>query len=130
MLSLIGSWPRLWPLILLFVLIRNQLFLKPVAWGALRAARRKIESLGYRPKKIHLGLGLAEPELLGAVVIFSTDAELISFRAGRHPDSVVEAFRQRLAQSLYPRKAVPKTSISFHSHEEILRKGGYHRYFN
>jgi hypothetical protein len=124
------SWPRLWPLILLYVLIRNQLFLKPIAWGALRAARRKIESLGYRPKRVYLSIGLAEPEVLSGSVIFSTDAELISFRAARHQDSVVKAFRERLAQSLYPRKAVAMISFGFHSHEEILRKGGYHRYFN
>jgi len=58
-----------------------------------------------------------------------TDAELASLRAANQQESLAAAFRQHLAQSPYPKAAVPKTSVGFHSHEEIVRAGGYYYYY-
>ncbi len=79
---------------------------------------------------MNLFLGLAEPEDLMLIVVFRTDVDLASFRAGNHEAAVVARFRQHLSRSAYPRAAASRVALEFYSHEAIMRGGGYNRYFS
>lgn len=114
---------------LLAVMVRNQLFLKPVAWPALRSTRRSLRKRGFVPKSIELWLGLAEPSSLCLMVILPTDAELGRFQHLSLLGPLQQEFRSALVQIWYPKNAVSLAGFQVHSNESISRAGGYYAYF-
>ena len=120
---------HLWPLKLFTLLVRNQLWLKPHAWRAKHRVRRLLSDAGYFPRSIDLSLGLAEAGELELIVVFHTDRILKELDLSPHKTSITTLFRDELTASGYPLGAVPLVYVSFHSHQEILRRGGYYSYF-
>lgn len=119
----------MWVFKLLFALVRNQLWLRPVAWPAVWATRRIAAARGHKLKSVLLWFGLAGPEGLQVLMVFRTNAELIAFHASNHETSIAANFRVELSRGLYPKSAIEKIGIDFYSHEEIMRGGGYYFYF-
>ena len=111
------------------VLLRNQLVLKPAAWPAARAVKRHVQSVGLEPRSVQLWLGLAPPNNLHLLVVFKSDAELEQCRRCNLEATALQLFRERLSRSIYPKPAASQAIVAFHSHEEIMRGGGYYRYF-
>jgi hypothetical protein len=109
-------------------LLKNQLLLKPRAAPARRAVREFLTSHGYVPKSVESTLGLADASKLRIVVIFETDAELSRLASSGEEAEVEGVARQALEIAAYP-MAELRTIVSFHSHETIVRSGGYHNYF-
>ena|SRR3974390_2805214 len=120
----------MWVFKILYVLVRNQLFLKPAAWGAARALRREIRSLGFSPKSLQLWLGLSEAKDLNVMVFFRTDSDLADFKNSNNPDLLARHFTKHLSGTLYPATAAPQVKVRFFSHEDVIRGGGYWHYFN
>jgi hypothetical protein len=118
-----------WILKLLYVLVRNQLFLKPAAWSAARALRHEIRSLGFNPKRVELWLGLGEANQLSVMVFFRSDSELSDFKKLNYPELVAKHFIEYLSGTMYPSGAVPEVTVKCFSHEEVMRGGGYFYYF-
>jgi hypothetical protein len=87
-----------------------------------------IEEHGFQPKKLEVWLGLAEPDHLELVVIFNGDSEA---EKAMHELSgkLKDAFRKHLADSWYPTRFASMAGFSIHSHENIMRNGGYYTYF-
>jgi hypothetical protein len=121
---------HLWPLKLLVVLARNRLWLKPHAWRARRLVKRLLHEAGYSPRSIDLNMGLGEASDLRVTVIFRTDDVLREFNLTPLKKSLPQAFKEKLSALGYPAAAISLVLLSFHSHEEIMRKGGYYLYFN
>jgi hypothetical protein len=118
-----------WLLRLFWVLLRNELWLKPRAYLAWRKALPLLRSSGISPRRTWLSLGLAEPDQLSAVVIFSSDSDLAIFLDSQQSKDLPAAFQNSLARMRYPERAIPSVSVSLNSHETILRSGGYYCYF-
>jgi hypothetical protein len=121
---------HLWPLKVIAVLLRNQLWLKPRACRAKRLVERLLYDAGYFPKSTALDLGLSEASGLCLTVIFRTDNILRDFDSTPLKYSLLHSFRKELSASGYPAEAIPLVSVTFHSYEEIIRSGGYGAYFN
>ena len=119
----------MWVFKILYVLARNQLFLKPVARRAVRALRQEIRSLGFQPRSVQLWLGLAEAEKLSVMVFFRLASDLSHFNKSDHATLVQMHFTENLARTSYPSSAVQQVKVRFFSHEEIMRGGGYFYYF-
>lgn len=85
--------------------------------------------MGHGLKSILLRFGLAGPEGLQVLMVFKTDAELAAFRATKYQGLLIAHFQERLARGIYPKTAIGKIGITFHSHEEIMRGGGYYLHF-
>jgi hypothetical protein len=124
-----GSPPMFWPLELLWVLSRNQLWYKPRAYLAWRKVLPLLRSSGISPRRTWLSLGLAEPDQLSAIVIFYSDSDLASFQDSPQSKELSLAFQNALARTGYPKRAIPNVSVSLNSHEAIRRAGGYYYYF-
>lgn len=119
----------MWIFKLLYVFVRNQLFLKPAAWRAARELRREINSLGFNPKSVQLWLGLGEPTELSVMVFFRTDSDLLEFKNSDRPELVTTHFAEYMRGTLYPSSAASHAGVKFYSHEEVIRGGGYFYYF-
>jgi hypothetical protein len=91
--------------------------------------RRYLSSRGLKPKTIVAFLGLADPSELRTYVIFDSDSTLEVVKGSAIESDLRALWATALAASQYPAK-VSGSSLSFHSHEEILREGGYRNYFN
>jgi hypothetical protein len=109
----------------LYVAVRNKLFIKPKAWPARRLVLSRLRELGWKVKAVEIWLGLGEPSQLALVVIFESDKGLKDFKEARLADELIEIFHARLLKSRYPTQAVPLTSITYHSQEEVNRVGWY-----
>ena len=95
-----------------------------------RLVERLLHDAGYSPKSAALDLGLSDASGLCLTVIFRTDNILREFESTSLKNSLLHSFREELSASGYPAKAIPLVSVSFHSHEQIIRSGGYLLYFN
>ena len=124
-----GRATFMWPIKLLIILLRNQLFLKPAAMPAVRAVKNRLTSTGFRVRRLMIFIGLAESCDLALMVVLPSDAELQPFLATNKPSEYEKFFRDRLASGLYPRAGARWVELEFHSHEAILKGGGYYLYF-
>jgi hypothetical protein len=127
--TFLGAQAAMWIFKLLYVLVRNQLFLKPAAWGAARALRREVQSLGFNPRTVELWLDLGEAKDMRVMVFFRSDSELSDFKKSNHPELVARHFTEYLSGTKYPSSAALEVSVKFFSHEEVMRGGGYFHYF-
>ena len=116
-----------WPVTLIWVLLRNQIWLKPRAWSAHRIVRKLISSAGYDLKFSELCLGLGEASNLSLVLVFRTDEDLKKIQESPLPEEIRAAFHQKLKSSGYPEANT--AGVTLHSNEEIMRHGGYYPYF-
>jgi hypothetical protein len=110
-------------------LVRNQLILKPRAAKAVRSVRALLARRGYSVRSIKAHLGLAEPSKLRITVIFPTDVTLERFLASPDRSDARRDALTMLMRANYPTAGVAFSVVQFHSHETIMRRGGYHYYF-
>ena len=120
---------HLWPIRLIWVLLRNQIWLKPHAWSAHRHIRALVSAAGFKLESSELQLGLTEAQDLELALIFQSDKDLACIQASSLPADLLGEFRQQLATSGYPASAAAKAIVTLHSSEEIARCGGYYQYF-
>lgn len=119
----------MWILQAVIALLCNQLLLRHARRGR-RAVIAYLEGVGIRPKEIGIRLGLADPSKIAAHVVFWNDVDLNRFLALRRNEEVEKIWLDSLTSSGYPIGAEKFGKISYHSHEAILRGGGYYWYFN
>jgi hypothetical protein len=112
-------------------LIRNHLVLQPRIRVAKRALEHFLARNGFGPTSVKSYLGLADPSKLRIAVVFPTDGELSRFEASGTREQAGRVVLDSLQRARYPTEALStQRTVSFHSHETVMRSGGYHNYFN
>ena len=120
----------IFPLWLVGVILRNQLWLKPRAYYVRWFIARYLRAQRFPFKSINLSLGLAKADILSCVIITWNDAELAKLQTADCLPTLIRIFQSQLRRARYPRWAIAKVRVSIHSEESIERAGGYFRYFN
>jgi hypothetical protein len=90
--------------------------------------RQLVKDYGLRAK-FSLVLGLAEPEVLSMLVIFETDQDLAKFSSCYDEKLLSTMFLNELVKTDYPKVTFKHQPVFLHSHETIIRHGGYGTYF-
>lgn len=114
---------------ILFVFIRNQFIVLPIAVYRISFLRKRIKDSGFNDASVKIWLGLAPVQNIGLSVIFQFDEDIKYFLAKNGEMSILNELKSSFRDSHFLNSAADKVTIRYCSWEQIRKAGGYYKYF-